>query len=61
MFKFEYAIKFPDGEYYTGRAGEGFTGPKHEAFTLTEEGAHRLLDNWQSRGFWEGAIVERQA
>lgn len=48
MFKFEYALRSPDGRYYTGRVNsesepEAWLGPKHKAFTYTEEGAHNKL------------------
>ena len=51
---FEYAVRFADGTYYTGRAGEGFKGARHEAFTFTEMGAHAKIQ----RMGWAGATVE---
>lgn len=56
--EFNYAIKFPNGKYYTGRAGEGFQGEKHEAFTYTEKGAYGKIDRvkWMQE---KGARVTR--
>lgn len=47
---FEYALKFPNGTYYTGRVNsearpDYWQGAKHEAFTYTIEGAYRKKDS----------------
>jgi len=58
---FEYAIKFPNGTYYTGRVNSDekpnyWQGKKDEAFTFTEFGAHNKINN----GFcFKDCIVER--
>jgi hypothetical protein len=31
-----YVLKFPNGKYYTGRAGEGYLGPRSEAFVFRD-------------------------
>lgn len=46
---FEYALKFPNGKYYTGRVNspelpDYWQGEKHEAYTMTEYGAHKKKD-----------------
>ena len=43
MFQYNYALKSADGRYYTGKAGAGWLGEKHEAFTYTEAGAHNKI------------------
>ncbi len=56
---FEYAIKNPDGYYYTGRAGVGDMSPNiKDAYTYTEQGAHAKITrcNW-AKDF----TVERRA
>jgi hypothetical protein len=47
---FEYAIRFPNGEYYTGRVNSesepnAWQGEKHEAFTYTVDGAYRKIQS----------------
>lgn len=47
---FEYALKFPNGTYYTGRANSehlpnNWQGDKREAFTFTEKGAYLKKDS----------------
>lgn len=47
--KFEYAIQFPDGSFYTGRVNSpaepnAWQGARHEAFTFTERGAYTKRD-----------------
>lgn len=56
--KFEYAIRFADGTYYTGRAGAGYKGTKSEAFTYTEKGAHAKLERVGRAGndFWHATV-----
>jgi len=41
---FEYALQSPCGRFYTGRAGDGWLGEKHEAFKYTMEGAYTKID-----------------
>lgn len=55
MLVFNHAIRFADGRYYTGRAGDGMYGERHEAFTYTEAGAHAKIERMR----WRSAIVER--
>jgi hypothetical protein len=31
-----YVLKFTGGKYYTGRAGEGYLGPRSEAFVYRD-------------------------
>jgi hypothetical protein len=43
--EYEYALRFPNGLYYTGRANSesepnAWQGELHQAFTYTEEGAY---------------------
>lgn len=54
---FDHAIRFPDGRFYTGRSGDGWAGPKHEAFTYTAVGAESKLINWNTQGIAIGATV----
>ena len=47
---FEYALKFPNGKYYTGRVNsealpDYWQGEKHEAYTMTEHGAYKKRDS----------------
>lgn len=49
-FTFEYALKFPNGKYYTGRVNseskpDYWQGEKHEAYTMTEFGAYKKKDS----------------
>lgn len=61
--EFNYAIKFPDGTYYNGRAPNmevdpnGMKGPKFKAFTYSEAGAYKKIDNFPE--FFKGCVVER--
>lgn len=58
--EFNYAIRFADGTYYTGRAGLEYKGPKREAFTFTERGAYNKLQRVSRAGNdFHGATVER--
>lgn len=52
---FEYVIKFKDGTYYTGKAGDGMYGKKKDAFTYTEFGAYAKIRRMQ----WNNCTVER--
>ena len=56
MFTFEYALKAPNGLYYTGKAGDGCLGDKYQAFTYTETGAYRKID---TNPAFKGFTVER--
>jgi len=43
--QFDYALRFPNGKFYTGRVNSdaepnAWQGEKHEAFTYTENGAY---------------------
>ena len=47
---FEYALKFPNGKYYTGRVNskalpDYWQGDKCEAYTFTERGAYKKKDS----------------
>ena len=47
-YEFNYAIRFPNGTYYTGRVNSeaepsAWQGKKHEAFTYTIEGAYNKV------------------
>lgn len=47
---FEYALKFPNGKYYTGRVNsealpDYWQGEKREAYTMTEHGAYTKKDS----------------
>lgn len=49
-FTFEYALKFPNGKYYTGRVNSDalpdyWQGEKHEAYTMTEFAAYKKKDS----------------
>lgn len=49
-FTFEYALKFPNGKYYTGRVNSdslpnNWQGEKKESFTFTEHGAYKKKDS----------------
>jgi len=49
-FTFEYALKFPNGKYYTGRVNseskpDYWQGENHEAYTMTEFGAYKKKDS----------------
>lgn len=50
-----YALRSPDGRYYTGRVGDGWLGDKHQAFTYTFQGALRKTRLEAFREF----VVER--
>lgn len=58
---FEYALKFPNGKYYTGRVNSDsqpdyWQGEKHEAYTYTEKGAYAKKDS----GFcFSSCVVEK--
>lgn len=43
MFVFDYAIRFADGTFYTGRAGSEYKGSMLDAFTYTLQGAHAKI------------------
>lgn len=48
--EFNYAIKFTDGTYYTGRVNSdnepnAWKGNKDQAFTYTMQGAYRKIDS----------------
>lgn len=58
---FGYAIKLPDGGYYTGRVNSAaepnaWSGKKAEAFTYTERGAYNKIDRCPA---FAGCSVER--
>ena len=58
---FEYALKFPNGKYYTGRVNsealpDYWQGDKREAFTYTLEGAHKKKD---SLACFSSCVVEK--
>jgi len=60
-FTFEYALKFPNGKYYTGRVNSDskpdyWQGEKREAYTFTEKGAYRKKDSLEC---FSSCIVER--
>lgn len=47
---FEYALRFQNGKYYTGRVNSDalpdyWQGEKHEAYTFTEKGAYAKKDS----------------
>jgi hypothetical protein len=48
---FEYALKFPNGLYYTGRTNSEsepnnwMQGEKNDAYTFTEKGAYNKKDS----------------
>ena len=49
-FTFEYALKFPNGKYYTGRVNseskpDYWQGEKREAYTMTEFAAYKKKDS----------------
>ena len=54
-FLFEYAILFPDGQYYTGpsntasgiKQDQTHRGPIHKAYTYAERRAYQLLADYQ--------------
>lgn len=71
-FVFEYAIRFPCGQYYKGpkfvlnpdgrskptRVDDPtHIGPKHQAYTYTQHRAHQLVDG--DRFVFAGCTVER--
>ena len=58
---FEYALKFPNGKYYTGRVNSDsqpdyWQGEKHEAYTFTEHGAHVRKDSLEC---FASCVVEK--
>jgi hypothetical protein len=58
---FEYALKFPNGKYYTGRVNsealpDYWQGDKREAFTFTLAGAHKKKDSLACFSF---CVVEK--
>lgn len=70
-FIFEYAIRFPCGQYYLGPKfvhDKGLSkptrvdspthiGPKKDAYTYTQHRAHQLVDS--DRATFAGCVVER--
>lgn len=58
--RFEYTIRFENGKYYTGRAGDGFAGSIGEAFTYTEAGAYSKIERLKrTASYWKTATVEK--
>lgn len=58
--RFEYAIRFENGKYYTGRAGDSFAGSIGEAFTYTESGAYSKIERMKDTiNYWKNATVEK--
>jgi len=60
-FTFEYALKFPNGKYYTGRVNSDalpnyWQGEKHEAFTFTLAGAYKKKDSLEC---FSSCVVEK--
>lgn len=57
---FEYAIRMPNGGYYTGYSGDKHIGQKHQAFKYTEAGAYAKIAHMrQLTDSWKNATVER--
>jgi hypothetical protein len=61
---YAYAIKFPDGTYYTGEVNteanpNAWKGPRSQAFTYTETGAHRKINMDCFKDCFKGCTVER--
>lgn len=58
---FEYALKFPNGKYYTGRVNSDlrpdyWQGEKREAYTFTEFGAYKKKDSLEC---FSSCVVEK--
>lgn len=58
---FEYALKFPNGRYYTGRVNSAekpdyWQGEKREAFTYTLAGAYKKKDSLEC---FSSCVVEK--
>lgn len=58
---YEYAIKFENNLYYTGRVNSNenpnyLQGKKHQAFTYTESSAYRLIER---KFYFKNCTVEK--
>lgn len=53
-----YIIRFPNGLFYTGRAGHGYMGPREEAFKFTKEGGlNKIARLGKTSMMWRDAKV----
>lgn len=59
MLEFNYAIRFADGTYYTGKAGDEMQGKRSEAFTYTQNGAYAKIDRLKHSPWFNNATVEQ--